>query len=142
MQSTIAELSKNEANRRRVRDDDLRIVTEKLLNELISSAPQLSYVKPRLQESIVNIDFNPKDPASSNSLLHDLQARLVNIAENERKSGIASSSAGDRSPVEYEIIPKSTDVPPTHHAPERDGRSMELLDELSRRVAERENPRK
>jgi hypothetical protein len=162
----VAELARQEAIRYRLREDDLQRVTERLLQELVAGSPQLAYVKQRLKDPVIQLDVDLKNPASSSELLQDLKARLGLIAQQEIASArsadndVPSTTGQVTSPVNYEIVEPNHRHNPTsdaigapvagiarpdfsHQARSDVGhtRASELLDELNRRVDEREHPR-
>jgi hypothetical protein len=147
IETAIASLSAHEAERLRLREDDLMQVTDGIIRELISAAPQLSYVKPRFQEPVVRLDFDPKSPASSNQLLRDLKVRLGEIASKKNivdptaaRKGVDSSHQRPER-ASYEILPPTENSPKPPESKEDRIRSSELLGELQRRISDRENPR-
>jgi hypothetical protein len=149
LEASINELSGREAERLRLRQDDLRQITDQIIRELVAAAPQLSYVKPRFQEPVVKLDFDPKNPDSSKELLQDLRGRLTSIRQKEMASAHALGQRADVAvPAEgqsriYEVLPPAThDGAKSEPERQRQGnRSSELLQDLLRRIAERENPR-
>lgn len=130
LEQTIADLAAKEAERSKIQEAELRRITERIIKDLIADSPKLSYVKPRFHETVVSLDFDPKDPVSSNALLSDLQARIAPIARKE-----IAPPAPDAS---FEIVPPPPAEPPAKPQP---ARASELLRELRERITDRESPR-
>jgi hypothetical protein len=144
LEATIEEMSKHEAASVRVREDELRKMTRHLVNELIAESPKMSYGQPRFREPVLNLDFNPKDSASSKQLLHELHTRLNAIADREKKNAAPSNQQA----LAYVIVPPPSTpaappgLPPAPRDKPTDGDlSKELITDLQRRIADRENPR-
>jgi hypothetical protein len=144
LEATIEEMSKREAASVRVREDELRKMTRHLVNELIAESPKMTYGQPHFRGPVLNLDFDPKDPASSKQLLLDLQTRLSKIAEREKANAVPDKpqQAG------FEIVPPPSTagvqrgLPPVQRDKPPGGElSKELLSDLERRIADRENPR-
>lgn len=146
LEDQIADLSRREAERLRLREDDLAQVTDRIVKRVIRESPQLAFVKQHLHKPVISIDFNPADEASSDALLKDLRRRLKLVAEEEKVAPVAdqgpSGPLDNDGSVQYEIVAPGDH---TNDRPDEDEtaqhRSAELLAELHHRVSERENPR-
>ncbi|MBF6333952.1 hypothetical protein [Nocardia transvalensis] len=145
LEKQIAELTAKECERVKIEEHELRRVTEGIIKELIAESPRLSYVKPRFHKTVVNLDFDPKDPASSKDLMRELQGRLAGIAKKEvaMASPAEQPNIGRTAAVGYEIVPPATTAhPPRVRAAEsRHDRSAELLREMRKRITDREGGR-
>jgi hypothetical protein len=130
--SSIAKEAQREAERLRVRVDDLERETRRMFEQLVSSTPELSYAKPRLH-SALTIDYDPRDPASSKELLARLHERVQELMPTDRTS-----------PIEQVGAPPS-DTPKvsvTVQEPHEIERSKQMLEDLKDRIQRRESERK
>ena len=59
VEEAVAQLAQPEAERLRLREDDLQRVTDDILRRLIASSPHMSYVKPRFHETVIRLDYDP-----------------------------------------------------------------------------------
>lgn len=134
-----------EADRLRVRVDDLEHETRNVMNQLVAQSDSLAFTKgftgPALQ-----LRYDPHVAASGKELLAELQARLHDISADLQSPQPAQPdgavSKKESSPVTDEALrdePKSTVAPSTSEVKPT---SREMLQDLRRRVSEAENPRR
>lgn len=139
VESSIAKEAALEAERLRVRVDDLERAAQQMMREIVARSPQMSYSRPKLGSAVLDMQFDPRNPASSKQMLSDLRLRIAEI------SASVTQSAAESEPTE---IPKVTiDPDPAEDGVRQDGagekrRSAEMIQELRGRVREAEGPRR
>jgi hypothetical protein len=139
VESSIAKESVLEAERLRVRVDDLERAAQQMMREIVARTPQMSYSRPRLGPAVLDMQFDPHNPASSKQMLSDLRLRIAEIS-----ASVAQPTAEGEPPA----LPKVTiDPDPAEDSVGQDGvgerrRSAEMIEELRGRVREAEGPRK
>lgn len=139
VESSIAKEAALEAERLRVRVDDLERAAQQMMREIVARTPQMSYSRPRLGSAVLDMQFDPHDPASSKQMLSDLRLRIAEISASVAQP-TAESEAAD--------LPKVTvDPDPAEGSVRQDGarkrrRSADMIQELQGRVREAEGPRR
>lgn len=68
-----------EAERLRLRPDDLEQAAQRALQEIVARSPQLSFARSSFHSNL-RLEFDPKDGDSSKQLLLDLRRRLDELA--------------------------------------------------------------
>jgi hypothetical protein len=129
--SSIAKEAQREAQALRVRVDDLERETRRMLDQLVSSTPELSYAKPRLH-SALTIDYDPRDSASSRELLARLHKRVQDLMPADDTLSIDQVAPQSDTPK----------VSVTVQEPQEIERSKQMLEDLKERVQRRESERK
>jgi len=110
-----------EAERRRLRADDLERASQDALKEIVERSPHLSFAKSGLSSGL-RLDFDPRDPNSSKHLMVALRQRIAQI-EKEAQDPVV-------------LPPGATPLPG-----EQKDDSRQMLDTLKARVQRRESDR-
>jgi hypothetical protein len=140
----IAIESAAEAQRRRLRADDLQMASREALREIVERSPQLSFAKSGLSGGL-RLDFNPKNPDSSKELMLALRQRVEQI---EREARAAQQPEGVVLPPGARLLPAedqrdgNRDTAAENAAPSAGTDARRMLDRLKERIerieAERE----
>jgi hypothetical protein len=129
--TVVAREAKIEADRLRIRVDDLERQTMSLLDQLASSSPLISYERkfaaPRL-----HLNYDPKNAESSRHMLDELRMRISEI--EVRESGVRHTPEPIEA-TEPVLIIEDREVKPPQ------SKSVELLEELKERVRNAESTR-
>lgn len=145
--ASIARGAQAEAERLRVRVDDLERETRRMMEQLVAASPELSYAKPRFSSKLT-IDYNPRDPASSKNLLAALHSRVEELMPTERLAESRDATSSDLETIGLAELQDDQSeagtatisvVPAESHAATR---SRQMLDDLQSRVKSRESNRR
>lgn len=150
----IAHAAREEADRLRMRVDDLENFTRQLLEQLVVITPQLTYVRPRLRAPELLIDFNPRDSQSSKELLQQLDSRVKLIADEVSpptraphiprggEATLTTEDVGTMPPTSagFTVVEPAQTTAVSELSP-ASSTAQQMLEDLRRRVEERENPR-
>jgi hypothetical protein len=140
----IAAQAAIEAERRRLRPDDLVRASQEALKEIVERTPQLSFAKSGLHSSSLRLAFDPKDPGSSKHLLLSLRERIEQIDHDAQK---AVQQRGVDLPPGAVLVPPErnarADRDPTGHpaVPRQGGDARRMLDNLKTRIERIETDR-
>lgn len=137
--SSIAKEAAQEAERLRVRVDDLEHATHQMMREIVARSPQLSYSR-RLGSAALDLQFDPRNPASSKQMISDLRARVAEISADV--SPRQRPEAADEIPVPEVVVEPRVGSRSEQTRPTDMNRSAAMIDELRDRVREAEDPRK
>jgi uncharacterized caspase-like protein len=138
VESSIAREAAEEAARLRVRVDDLERATHQMLRELVARTPQISYSRSAIGPAVLDLRFDPRDPASSKQMISDLRYRVSEISADL---------------MHHPQSDEARDVPKVIIEPEQDSkkeevvapgknRSAEMIEELRGKVRDAEGHRK
>jgi hypothetical protein len=136
--SSIAREATEEAARLRVRVDDLERATHEMMREIVARTPQISYSRGLIGPAALDLQFDPRDPASSKQMINDLRSRVGEISADLIHRPL-SDKASDAPRVIIEAEPESEN--------EKGGspgkrRSAKMIEDLRDKVRDAENPRK
>jgi len=145
----IASQSKEEADRLRLRVDDLEKATQSMLRRLVTEMPGLSYAKPPLHSSSLVLDFNPRDPRSSKNLLEELSTK-VNQMTLSAHVGVPPEPSGTQNPMpDGPPVGTASAVPSANIVKKRTAEpaptmsvSAQMLSDLKRKVEDAEDQRR
>jgi hypothetical protein len=138
VQSSIAREAQQEADRLRVRVDDLQRATDKMMLMLVERTPQLSYSRKFPKGPALNLDFDPRSPSSSKEMLNDLRRRVTEISADLIKD---PEAAGTKDIPKVTIDP-GPDAGREESKPSERRRSAAMIEDLKGRVRDAEGPRK
>lgn len=148
MDADILRAAKEEAERSRLRIDELENCTRQLIEQLIALTPQLYYKRTHLlSSSSLYIDYDPHDSRSAKVLLNQLNERLSSMSKELSHMSTSESDGRDvkQFPVEgldENFIPKLTSASdPSEPDRAADSLASRMLEDLQERVNRRENPR-
>ena len=147
----ILRAAKEEAERSRLRIDELENYTRQLIEQLIALTPQLYYRRTHLlSSSSLYIDYDPHDSRSAKELLDQLNERLSSMSKEFSHMSTSSTSESDgrdvkQFPVEgldENFVPKLTSASgPLESDRAAASLAIRMLEDLQERVNRRENPR-
>lgn len=151
MDADILRAAKEEAERSRLRIDELENYTRQLIEQLIALTPQLYYGRTYLlSSSSLYIDYDPHDSRSAKVLLDQLNERLSSMSKEFSHMPTSSTSESDgrdvkQFPVEgldENFVPKLTSASgPSESDRAAASLAIRMLEDLQERVNRRENPR-
>lgn len=137
---SIAKEAQAEADRLRLRVDDLERATHRMLSELFHRTPQISYSRAGFPGSpSMDLQFNPRDPKSSKAMLADLKARVAEL--NGELVKWDSAPAVTAVPQIIFDADAPADTPSSTSLGAKRGLSGAMIEELRDRVRRAENPR-
>jgi hypothetical protein len=146
VQSCIAREAQQEADRLRVRVDDLQRATDKMMLMLVERTPQLSYSRKFPKGPALNLDFDPRSPSSSKEMLNDLRRRVAEISADLPKPAEPDLPKPPK-PDEAKALPRVTIEPGPDPGQDESRtsekrRSAAMIEELRDRVRDAEGHRK
>jgi hypothetical protein len=138
VQSSIASQAYLEAERLRVRVDDLERATNDMMLQLVERTPQLSYSKGFARGPVLNLQFDPRSPSSSKEMLQDLRRRVGEISADLVKR----PEAAETKDIPKVIVDPGPDADREERKTPKQRRSAAMIEELRDRVRDAEDPRK
>jgi hypothetical protein len=137
VESSIAREAAEEAARLRVRVDDLERATFQMMRELVARTPQISYSRS-FTGPVLDLQFDPHNPASSKQMLNDLRFRVGEIsADMIHRPQVDKAGDTPRVIIEPEPYPEKEEGGTAEKR-----RSAEMLEKLRDRVRDAEDRRR
>jgi hypothetical protein len=117
-----------EAERQRLRPDDLERASQAALKEIVERSPHLSFAKSGMSSGL-RMAFDPKDPNSSKQLMVALRQRIDQIEKETRGPVVLPPGAALAPPEKNPAVPA------------QGAEARKMLDTLKARVDQRETDR-